>query len=442
MMNSSSLSRAIAGVVFAGLSIAAAIIASAVSYPHLMMIGLVAALSGIALAGWQLAVLTSVMRKMTMVAERIARGDFEARILFVRDGGMLGRLQHGFNDSIDRCDAFVREASAAMGAIRDNKYHRRILPKGLHGSVRVASETINEAMEAIRQRVAAFNANTSQFEGAISAIIEEVSGASEKMRTTASVLGDGATATRERAKAVAQSSEHATANMETVAAATTELAASAREIGQDVNRSAAIAREAVAKVEHASRTIASLSSATARIDEIVELINAIAAQTNLLALNATIEAARAGEAGKGFTVVAHEVKSLAGQTARATQDISRSIVEVQTITKEAVGATTAIGSTICEVDTITTHVAQAVEAQSQATQEIARNIEEAFAGVREIAANIRGVTENASESERQASMSMAASGGLANQAQKLGQSVKEFLLSLRRGPHKRDSAAA
>jgi hypothetical protein len=154
----------------------------------------------------------------------------------------------------------------------------------------------------------------------------------------------------------------------------------------------------------------------------------------LLALNATIEAARAGDAGKGFTVVAHEVKNLSGQTARATEDISRSFVEVQTTTKAAVEAITAIGATISEVDSITAHVAEAIEAQSQATQEIARNIEQAFSGVREITANIHGVTANATESERQAGMTMAASGSLADQANRLGDSVNGFLLSLRRAP--------
>ncbi|WP_367615153.1 methyl-accepting chemotaxis protein [Rhodoplanes serenus] len=195
-----------------------------------------------------------------------------------------------------------------------------------------------------------------------------------------------------------------------------------------------MAREAVVRVARASHAVASLSSATAQIDEIVELINTIAGQTNLLALNATIEAARAGEAGKGFAVVAQEVKMLAGQTAKATGDISRSIVEVQTTTRDAVEAISAIGNTIAEVDQITAHVAEAVGAQSQATEEIARNIEQAFAGVRDITATIRDVSDHAGESERQTGLTMGASANLATQSHRLGESVKTFLQTLRRDP--------
>jgi methyl-accepting chemotaxis protein len=441
-MNSSSLSEAVAGVVVAGVALSTASAGLAFSSVPVLTGGLVVAAVALAFVGWRLARIARICRTFADVAERIARGDFEARVMGLRERGALGRLQHAFNDAIDRCDAFVRESAAAMGAIRDNRYHRRIIPKGLHGAVRGASETINDAMEVIQRRVAAFNANTAQFEDAIGRIVDAVSGAAGNMESTAGVLGDGAAATRDRARAVESSSETASAAMETVAAATTELAASAREIGQDVNRSAAIARDAVAKVAHASDAVESLSAATRHIDEIVELINAIAAQTNLLALNATIEAARAGEAGKGFAVVASEVKNLAGQTAHATEDISKSIVEVQTTMRAAVDAITAIGATIVEVDQITSHVAQAIDAQSQATQEIARNVEQAFAGVRGITTTIRGVSDNAGESERQAGLTMSASGSLAEQSHQLGLSVKEFLQSLKRGPQDRDGAAA
>ncbi|EJW10068.1 methyl-accepting chemotaxis sensory transducer [Rhodovulum sp. PH10] len=439
MTSSCSLFRTVAGFAVAVLALLVGLAADVAAAPTVATASAAVAVAALAFAGWQLARVAAVVRKVTAVAARIADGDFEARVLGIRDGGLLGRLQHAFNDSIDRCDAYIRESTAVMDAIRDDKYHRRILPAGLRGSMKVASVSINEAMEVIRRRVAAFNANTAQFETAIGAIIDAVSGAAGNMGSTAGVLGEGASQTRSRAKIVADSSEQASANMESVAAATTELAASAREIGQDVNRSAGVARDAVSKVEAARKTIASLSSATERIDEIVELINAIAAQTNLLALNATIEAARAGEAGKGFSVVAQEVKNLAGQTARATRDISQSIVEVQTTTKAAVEAVTVIGTSIAEVDAITAHVANAIDAQSQATEQIARNIEQAFAGVRDITTNIHGVTEHASESERQAGTTMAASGSLADQAQRLGNSVKDFLHTLRRGPH--DGAA-
>jgi methyl-accepting chemotaxis protein len=230
--------------------------------------------------------------------------------------------------------------------------------------------------------------------------------------------------------------------METVAAATTELTASANEILGNVNRSAVVAREAVSRAETARLTVGGLSSAAERIGAIVELIDEIAAQTNLLALNATIEAARAGEAGRGFSVVAQEVKSLAAQTAKATHDISLGITEVQDTTRSAVEAISGISQAIGEVDQITRQVAFAVEAQTAATGEVARNIEQAFAGIRDISGNIQGVTVNVGETELHAGTTLSASSSLAEQAATLGDTVRDFLKSLRRGELERRANAA
>jgi methyl-accepting chemotaxis protein len=352
-------------------------------------------------------------------------------VLLIRETGKLGDLTHALNDMIDRCDAFVRESSAAMAAIRDDKYFRHILPQGLRGALLMASQTINQAMQAIERRVAAFNANTAEFEDAIGAVIDTVSTASGNMGETAGSLGRGVTATRQRAMAVSAASEQASANMETVAAATAELTASANEILGNVNRAAGVARQAVASAETARLTVGGLSRAAERIGAIVELIDEIAAQTNLLALNATIEAARAGEAGRGFSVVAQEVKSLAAQTAKATHDISLGIAEVQDTTKSAVEAISGISQAIGEVDQITRQVAFAVEAQTAATGEVARNIEQAFAGIRDISGNIQGVTVNVGETEQHAGTTLSASSSLAEQAATLGDTVRDFLKSLR-----------
>lgn len=440
MISSSSLSNAavcLAGVVG---SVGAAFAGVMIGVPLLVQIGLGTALLAAALLGLMLLRIDRLLNDLEAVCRRIADGDFEARLTGNREGGRIATLTHTFNDMIDRCDAFVREASAAMGAIRDDKYYRHILPAGLRGSLLIASQTINDAMRVIETRVAAFNANTAEFERTIGAVIDTVSNASTNMGETAGSLNQGVGATRERALAVSAASNQASANMESVAAATAELTASANEILGSVNRSAVIARNAVSASNHARETVGSLSTATERIGTIVQLIEEIAAQTNLLALNATIEAARAGAAGRGFSVVAQEVKSLAQQTAKATHDICVSIAEVQETTRAAVEAISGIGQSIGEVDAITCQVAEAVEAQTAATGEVARNIEQAFAGIRDISSNIQSVSINVADAQQHAGTTLTASDTLAHQAATLGDAVRDFLRSLRSGDAKRRAA--
>ena len=375
-----------------------------------------------------------VFRKVADVCGELAKGNFEARVLDIRESGELGEVQHKLNDMIDRCDAFVRESGAAMQAVRNNKYYRRILPHGLRGSLLVASRIINEATEAIQQRIEAFENETGRFEGEIGGVVDKIHTASTAMGETANELNRGASATRERAAAVAAASEETTANMQTVAAAATELNTSAHDVSEQVAKTAGIARQAVAKAEDANKTVAVLSAAADRIGEVVDLISTIAAQTNLLALNATIEAARAGEAGKGFAVVAQEVKALSGQTARATEEISAQVANVQSNTKGAVEAIGMVGRTITELDQITTYVAEAVKAQMLATDEIARNVEQAFVGTRDISVNIHGVNENAGQTEQHAGRTKSASDTMSEQARHLAAEVNTFLVALREGP--------
>ena len=192
--------------------------------------------------------------------------------------------------------------------------------------------------------------------------------------------------------AVASAAEETSVNVQTVSAGTEELSSSIAEIGRQVVTSAEIARKAVEEAGATDATMQGLADNASRISVVVDLIQMIASQTNLLALNATIEAARAGEAGRGFAVVASEVKSLASQTAKATDEIRPQIASMQTVTTSAVGAIRNIGQTIGEINDVTTAIAAAVEQQGAATREIARNIQHAAGGTSEVSSNIVGVS--------------------------------------------------
>jgi methyl-accepting chemotaxis protein len=379
--------------------------------------------------------------RIAWVCREISKGNFEARLVGIEDDGAAGQAQHAVNDMLDRCDAFVREASAAMSAVRDNKYYRRILRGGLQGSLDNAATTINDATAAIQQRVAAFNADTAGFEKAIGVVVDALCHESSEMGDTAQKLKTGASLTRERSIAVAETSNEANADMQTVAAATSNLAESAHQIGEDVGRSTQIAREAVMLSEDATGTMNNLTEAIDRVGEVVSLISTIAYQTNLLALNAAIEAAHAGEAGKGFAVVAQEVKALSGQTSHATKEITQVIGEIQKTAKSALAASQGIGKIIGDIDQRTNCIAQAVESQTTATDEITKCVERAVSGLRSIAGAIGEVTENASEAERHAETTTGVSANLLDQSQALAEDVREFLVTLRRGPTGNKKAA-
>jgi methyl-accepting chemotaxis protein len=440
MKSLSSLSKAFACASFAALAALAGVLAALLAMPTIEITALALAAGAAGLAVLFLANLRRFLAEVGRVSHSVALGDFEARILDVSEGGDMGRLRDGANDMIDRCDAFIREASAAMSEVCRNRYYRRILPEGLHGAFLAAADTINNATDAIRDRVSVFDANATRFETAIATIIHDVSSASTEMSGTAGRLEHGADGTRERVTTVAAASEEATVNMQTVAAATTELTNSAAEISHEVERSTGMARQAVAMAGETGRSVAELNAAAARIGDVVKLITAVAEQTNLLALNATIEAARAGEAGKGFAVVAQEVKALATQTAAATAEISGHIDGVRRSTDSAVQAIERLGQMVDEVAGITDHVAAAVTSQTAATTEIARNVEQAFAGFRDITSSMHVVSGNAGETARDAATTKTASSGLAQQSVRLSEEIRGFLVTMRQGMFNRRKA--
>ena len=269
------------------------------------------------------------------------------------------------------------------------------------------------------------------FESNVKTVVESVASASTEMEMSARSLSFTAEQTSGQSTAVAAASEEASTNVQTVAAAAEQLAQSVEEVGRQVQQSSNIARNAVEEAQRTNEEVEGLATAAEKIGEVVGLINDIASQTNLLALNATIEAARAGEAGKGFAVVATEVKSLADQTATATDEISSQIGAIQSATEHAVNAIKGISGTINELSEISAAIASAVEEQSAATREIAQSVEQAAAGTADVSQNIAGVTNGAQQTGEAASQVLEAASELSKQAEALRTQVDGFLVEVR-----------
>ena len=274
---------------------------------------------------------------------------------------------------------------------------------------------------------------TGEFAGTIKGVVDTVGRASGELQGNAQSLSNAAEKSSRQAMTVATASEQASSNVQTVASAAEELSHSISEIARQVAKSSQVAAAAVRQAGETSGTMRSLAEAAHRIGEVVRLINDIASQTNLLALNATIEAARAGEAGKGFAVVASEVKSLANQTARATEDIKSQVTEIQTAAARAVEAIGSIDTTIREIDEIGSAIAAAVEEQGAATGEIARNVQQAAAGTAQVSSNIAGVNEAVSETGRTAESVLAGAQELSRQSESLRQHFEDFMREVAKG---------
>ena len=269
------------------------------------------------------------------------------------------------------------------------------------------------------------------FESNVKTVVESVASASTEMEMSARTLSATAEEASSQSTAVAAASEEASTNVQTVAAAAEQLAQSVEEVGRQVQQSSTIASNAVSEAQKTNEEVEGLATAAEKIGEVVGLINDIASQTNLLALNATIEAARAGDAGKGFAVVATEVKSLADQTATATEDISSQISAIQSATENAVKAIKGISGTIGELSEISSAIASAVEEQSAATREIAQSVEQAAAGTADVSQNITGVTSGAQQTGDASAQVLEAASELSKQAETLRSQVDGFLVEVR-----------
>ena len=292
-----------------------------------------------------------------------------------------------------------------------------------------AQERERNAGATARQQ--AIESYVGEFESMVRQTLSQLGDASGQMRTTSAGLSTISRQTNERVQVAGKASGEASMSVETVAAASEELSASINDISQQAAHAAGIASRAVGQARDTDGTVQGLAQSAGRIGEVVGLINTIAAQTNLLALNATIEAARAGEAGRGFAVVASEVKSLASQTAKATEEISEQISDIQQVAGEAIDAIKNIGGIIGEVNEVATAIAAAVQQQGAATQEITRSTQFAAQGTKNVSDNITGVKADADAAAAAAEDVKQASQTLETQSQQLGNQVTDFLGKIR-----------
>ncbi|EGY02549.1 methyl-accepting chemotaxis protein [Nitrospirillum viridazoti Y2] len=302
----------------------------------------------------------------------------------------------------------------------------------------VEADTLRHEQETMKaqaqaERLAALAQLADEFEASMNQVVEGVAGAADRMQGNAKGLSAIAEQTNHQTLAVAGAAEAAAGNVNTVAAAAEQLSASIQEIGRRVEESSQIAQNAVVEAERSNHTVGGLVEAARKIGDVVRLISDIASQTNLLALNATIEAARAGEAGKGFAVVASEVKTLATQTAKATEEISAQIGEIQAVAGSAAGAIHGVSGTIGRISDIVTTIAAAVEQQGAATNEIASSVAQAAAGTSDVSSTIGQVTRAASETGTMAVDVLHAAQDLVSQSDHLRHQVAGFLTKVRAG---------
>jgi methyl-accepting chemotaxis protein len=377
-------------------------------------------------ATFSLAYLLSIGGSVTALLVAIGMGFLLSRA--------IGRPVHQITEAMRRLAAGDRSIAIA-GAGRKDEIG------AMAEAMRVFKDTAIEAERLARQRAEEQAAQTQRahrleerarrFEGSAARLVHSLSSAATEMEATARSMSGTAEETNRRSLVVAAASELAFSNVQTVAGATSELAASIQDIGRQAVQSSSVAGKAVEEAQRTDATVQALAAGAQRIGEVVGLINDIASQTNLLALNATIEAARAGEAGKGFAVVASEVKTLANQTAKATDEITGHITQIRAATNDAVTAIQIIGRTIAEVNQIAASIAAAVEEQTGATQDIAHSIEQAARGTKEVSSNIDGVKQAATDTGAAAAQVLGSAGEVARQSAALSQEVNSFIAGVK-----------
>ena len=306
-----------------------------------------------------------------------------------------------------------------------------VLRKRSSEAARLAADEERLKSRATEERHAAMVKLADAFEASVKHAVDGIAASATGMEASANSMTSVAATSDSQTVAAAAAAEQTSVNVGTVASATEELSASIQEIGRQVTHSSEIAAGAVTEAERANGVMSGLAESAKSVGEVVKLINDIAQQTNLLALNATIEAARAGDAGRGFAVVASEVKSLATQTAKATEDIQTKVAEIQSMTGTAVSAIVTIGGTVSRMNEITASIAAAVEEQGAATRDIAGNVQQAAGGAQQVSNNVAAAQRAVSETKTVASNVLDSAGSVTREAARLRGEVERFLADVR-----------
>lgn len=338
------------------------------------------------------------VKKITGITRRLADGDMNVEI--------------GYDNRRDE----VGDMARAIVIFKENM----IKNKALEAEQAKEGKNRERRAQAVESLIGDFQKNSSN-------VIQAVAESSTQLLANSKAMSANAEQTSKQSLTVASAAEEASTNVQTVASAAEELHSSITEIGRQVSESARLAQTAVKETEKTNATVEGLAQAAQKIGAVIELINNIAGQTNLLALNATIEAARAGDAGKGFAVVAQEVKTLADQTAKATEEISAQVTDMQNVTSNTVTAIKSIATTIVRLNEISTTIASAVEEQTAATNEIARSVEQAATGTRTVSMNIGSVTQAAEQTGQMSSQVLDAGNELAQQGNIMKKEIETFI---------------
>jgi methyl-accepting chemotaxis protein len=369
-------------------------------------------------------------------------------VLAALGAGLAASIAGGLWIGLTELSRPIGRLSAAMASLAQNDLRLEIPGTGRRDEVGAMARAVEvfktnavavaqmrdaEAAEQVRKdaRVAQMTRVTGKFESKVGELVGVLASAATELQATAQSMSSTAQMTNQQIEAVGTGARSASSNVQTVAAAAEELSSSVMEISRQVAQSSKITGTAVIEAKRTDGVVRALAEGAARIGDVVSLITGIAGQTNLLALNATIEAARAGDAGKGFAVVASEVKSLAAQTAKATEEIRSQIGQIQSSTVGAVDAIQRITSIINEVAQIAGAIAAAVEEQGAATQEIARNVQQAAMATQDVTNNIGGVSEAATATGSASREVLTAAAELSQQAEQLTAEVRGFLVDVK-----------